>query len=328
MVIQDPPSGLLAAIVIDDTTLGPAAGGIRTRAYDDLVTAVHEAAGLARAMTIKCALAGLNAGGGKGVVVEHKGLDRAAAFAKLGEEIDKLDGAFRTAGDLGTTTADLEAMAETCRFVHTDEADLSRSVARGLLRCIEAMCRVKERDLEGLKVAVQGCGAIGAAVATTLAEAGVHVLVADVVAGRAEALAEAIGATAVPAPGILSADVDIVAPCAVGGVITERSVAGLRAWGVCGGANNVVADEAAEQALLDRGVMVVPDVLASAGAVVDGIGRTVMGLDDRVPLIDKLGETAERVIRESLETGVAASQVAERLAAERIRAALPPMDAA
>src|SRR5262245_21890897 len=117
-VVRDVRAGLEAVIVIDDTTLGPAAGGVRTRAYPSAIDAARDAARLAHAMTIKCALAGLDAGGGKAVVVDHAGLDRPRAFRALGEAVEALGGAFRTAGDLGTHAADLAAMAETTRYVH------------------------------------------------------------------------------------------------------------------------------------------------------------------------------------------------------------------
>jgi leucine dehydrogenase len=142
--IDDRASGLRAAIVIDTTTLGPAAGGVRTRAYASWDDAVADARALARAMTRKCALAGLDAGGGKAVVWDHGAWDREAGFARLGEAIESLGGAFRTAGDLGTTAADLAVMARRCQYVHTDEADLTGAVARGLAGCVEA-CLARRR---------------------------------------------------------------------------------------------------------------------------------------------------------------------------------------
>jgi leucine dehydrogenase len=102
---RDAASGLEAILVIDDVTLGPAAGGVRTRAYRSPEDALADAAALARAMTVKCALAGLPTGGGKCVVLDHAGLDRARGFRVLGERIAELGGLFRTAGDLGTTAA-------------------------------------------------------------------------------------------------------------------------------------------------------------------------------------------------------------------------------
>ena len=325
-VVRDPPSGLFAVVVIDDVRLGPAAGGVRTRAYPSLEAALCDAAALARAMTIKCALAGLDAGGGKAVVLDHPGLDRARGFAILGQRIDELGGLFRTAGDLGTTAADLAAMATRCRWVHGDERGLADAVARGLGRCVAACVAVHGGPapgagwpaLSGLRVAVQGCGAIGAAVARALSAAGARLLVADVDAGRAGALADAVGASVVGADAVLTADVDVVAPCATGGVITAEVATRLRAWAVCGAANNVLADADAGQALAARGVLFVPDVVASAGAVIEGIGQSVMGLRDRGPLIDGLGVTAQAL----LEAGRATGRPTAELAIERAQARL------
>ena len=320
-VVRDQPSGLRAVIVIDDVTLGPAAGGVRTRAYPTLGAALADGAALARAMTIKCALAGLDAGGGKAVVLDHPGLDRARAFAVLGERIDELGGLFRTAGDLGTTAADLAAMASRSRFVHTGERGLAAAVARGLAGCVAAAATVRGAEVAGLRVAVQGAGAIGAAVADELAARGARVIVADVDGERAAAVAARTGASVASPDAILDADVDVLAPCAVGGVIDEAVASRVRAWAVCGAANNLLAPGAAARVLHDRGVLVVPDVLASAGAVIDGIGATVMGLADRAPLIDGLAATAAALLADAAATGRTTTELAIERARARIAAA-------
>lgn len=323
---RDAASGLEAILVIDDVTLGPAAGGVRTRSYGSPEDALADAAALARAMTIKCALGGLAAGGGKCVVLDHAGLDRARAFRVLGERVAELGGLFRTAGDLGTTAADLAAMAAGCPWVHQDERGLADAVARGMLRCIEACAALRGASVAGLPVAgltvaVQGCGAIGAAVARALAAAGARLVVADLDAARARAVAIETGAAVVSPAEILAAPVDVLAPCALGGVIDDEVAGAVRAWAVCGAANNLLASPDAEDALLRRGVLVVPDVVASAGAVIEGIGYTVMLHPDRAPLIDALGATALRILEESRATGVRPSDIARRLARERIAAA-------
>ncbi|MCG8422676.1 MAG: 3-hydroxyacyl-CoA dehydrogenase NAD-binding domain-containing protein [Proteobacteria bacterium] len=317
---SDPPSGLRAVLVVDDWTLGRAAGGTRTRAYPSLAAAVDDAAHLARAMTLKCSLGGVDAGGAKVVVLDHPGLDRAAAFARLGQLIGELGGRFVTSGDLGTNVRDLEIMAEHCDHIHIGESDLSEATARGLLRCIEAVAeRAGKAGLAGLRVAVQGCGAIGSAVAKKLAQSGVEVLVADIDRDRAEALAADISARHVAADDILVADVDIVSPCAIGGVVTAGVVDRLRAWAVCGAANNIVADAGAEQRMQTRGILHVPDIIASAGAVVEGAGDVIMGLADRGHLIDRLGDTAGEILDESQRTGRPTGQLAQERAWARIR---------
>jgi leucine dehydrogenase len=332
--------------VLDDLTLGPGVGGIRTHPYGSLREGVVAAARLARAMTVKSALAGLDAGGAKAVVLDHAGLDRERAFEVLGERIEELAGLFRTAGDLGTTASDLAAVARTTRYVHTETETLSEAVAHGLVRCMEACVRAREAapiveaapvvgagdgaqvpgshegrppTLAGLRVAVEGCGVIGAAVAEELARAGATVLVADLDEGRARSVARDSGATVVPPAALWEAEVDIVAPCAMGGTVTERRASEVRAWAVCGAANNQLASEAVAEVLRGRDVLFVPDVIASAGAVIEGIGRTVMKLDDRTGLIDRLGETAFVVLSRAMAEHRSATGVAYELAEQRLR---------
>lgn len=302
--IHLPDHGLLAYVVLDSTVLGPAAGGVRTKAYETELAVAEDACRLARAMTYKCALGGLDAGGGKVVVRASPALKRPAAFAALGRAIDALDGDLRTAGDYGTTDADLAAMAS--RYVHTDTAHLTGAVARGVVRCAEAIADVKGRPgLSGLTAAVQGVGDIGAAVARALVEAGARVRVADVDAERAERVAEEIGAEVVAPEDVLYEDVDLLSPCAIGDVIGPDVGARLRAWAIVGGANNITTGRDVDVLLHRRGVTFVPDLLSSAGAVIEGIGRTVMGMgkEERLDLVDTLRHTARLVLEDAERTG-------------------------
>lgn len=320
VVVADRASGLRAFIAIDDTTLGPAVGGVRTMRYATSEDALADALALARAMTLKCSLAGLTAGGGKAVVLAHDGLDRRAAFRRLGEVIEELSGTFRTAGDLGTTAADLEVMASVCRYVHTDERGLAAAVARGLVACVEACAGVRGVELEGLRIVVQGAGSIGAAAARAFAALGLEVLLADVDEARARAVAASIDShvQVIAAEGALLVPADIVAPCAVGGVVTADVARSMRAWAVCGAANNALASPDVAGSLAARGVLHVPDPIASAGAVIDGIGASVMGLSDRGPLIDALGRTAREVLDGAIAAGRTPLEVAEHRARARI----------
>lgn len=315
----DEDSGLRAVVVLDDLTLGPAAGGTRTRAYASMADAVADAADLARAMTLKCAISGLDAGGGKAVILDRPGMDRPRAFARFGEFLEELGGLFRTAGDLGTTLEDLLAMARHSKFVVTAEADQSAASARTLLRSIEACAEIAgKRDLRGLRVAIQGCGSIGASAARALAEAGASLLVADVDGGRAAAVASATGASVVAPDEILVADCDVLSPCAIGGVLTPEVAEEVRAWAVCGAANNIVASPAAERRLQERGVLFVPDFIASAGAVILGVCRSIMHVTDHEQRIEAMRETARAVLAESRTSGRIATEIAEERAWARI----------
>ena len=319
-VFSEPAAGLRAFLVIDAVRGGLAAGGTRTRAYAAPIDAVRDACQLSRAMSLKCAIAGLQAGGAKMVVLNHPELDRAAAFRALGARVQDLGGVFHTAGDLGTTAADLAHMARTTEFVQTNESSLAAAVARGVQACAEACATTRgHADLRGLRVAVQGCGAIGAAVAASFAEAGSVLQVADLDPQAASRVAEATGARIVAPATILSADVDIVAPCATGGVLGRESVEALRAWAVCGAANNILADEKVGAMLVEREVLFVPDFIASAGAVIEGVCE-LQGREDAEALIQQLGTTTRAVLLEAADSGSSTTVVARRVAEARLHA--------
>jgi leucine dehydrogenase len=327
--ITDEEVGLQAFVVVDDTSLGPAAGGIRTRTYPSLGDALDDARALARSMTYKCALAGLQAGGGKGVVVDNPGLDRDRAFERLGSFIESLGGEMLTAGDLGTNSDDLAAMARQTRHVYTDEAGLSDAVGRGCLRAIEACVDVlgdcghgdHTATLAGLTVSVQGCGSVGSAVARAARAAGADLLVADLDTAVASRLAEETAGVAIAPEIALYADAEIVAPCAVGGVVTDDVAADTSTRAICGAANNILAAPAVEDRLIERGILYVPGPLSSSGAVIEGVGRFIMGLDDCGELIDRVRQTTRGVLHEAREQRCRAGDVARETALALIRAA-------
>jgi leucine dehydrogenase len=222
---------------------------------------------------------------------------------------------------LGTTARDLQSMASLSRYVHTDERNLAAAVGRGILRCIEACAAVRGVASSGLVVAIQGAGSIGASTARALSDAGMQIIIADIDDARAAQVASEIPNTRVVHPQrVLFERVDVIAPCAIGGVITQEVAQGMHAWAVCGGANNALASAEVAHVLAARRVLHVPDPIASAGAVIDGIGRSVMNLVDTTPLIDRLGDTAREVLEEADLTGKTPIEVAEIRARRRIDA--------
>jgi leucine dehydrogenase len=317
IVVSDPPSGLRAFIVIDDTTLGPAAGGVRTKRYASAREALEDAALLARAMTLKCAIAGLAHGGGKAVVMDHPGLHRELAFERLGQRIEELGGLFRTAGDLGTSETDLAAMARVTRYVSADGAVLAEAVAQGLIGCMQACADVAGKSLRGARVAIQGAGLIGRAAALAAVREGVRVIVSDLEPERAEQLAREVDGETCPASDILLADADIVAPCATGGVIDAEVAQHMKAWALCGAANNALGDPQAADILSSRGILHVPDPIASAGGVIRGLSDEAS--NHGTLLIRGLGATARLVLEASLRDRRTPQRIAEALAWERVR---------
>ena len=315
--IDRPEIGLTAFIVLDQPSFDISAGGVRTRAYPSIAAALDDAKALARAMTLKCALGGLPVGGAKAVVRLQDELRRDEAFIYLGKVVESLAGRFRTAGDLGTTEADLQLMASHTNFVHTNERELGRSVALGLVACVENVRteRFNEKP-SGLRVSVQGAGAIGSSVARELASGGYQVVISDLDAVKAAQT----GYTVVAAENALVSEVEILSPCAIGGVVSEHTWSKIRSRIICGAANNIVSSLDVHWHLHREGLIFVPDVVSSAGAVVDGIGESVLGMDDRTNLILSLGETAREVLALSKRNDIPPHLAAVELAASRISA--------
>ena len=303
-----PQAGLKAWLVLDDASLGPAAGGTRTWHYPSSRHALIDAMRLARAMTLKCSLANLDAGGGKLVVMASPSLDRELAFQALGQEIAGLP--FHTAGDMGTLGTDLQQMAAAGAKVNLDEAGLALATAQGVMACARACASRMGKDLSELRVAVQRSGNIGAAVARAFAGAGCSLLVADSDPHRARRLADELEASMVPAHELLTAPCDLVSPCAEGGAITAQAAHQLRAAAVCGAANNELGEGAAK-VLSQRGILHVPSLIASAGAVIRGLSG-----DDQK--IWALGDTAASVLEQAADEGRPALDIAEERAWERI----------
>ncbi|MGE0533247.1 MAG: Glu/Leu/Phe/Val dehydrogenase dimerization domain-containing protein [Hyphomonadaceae bacterium] len=319
LMLADEASGLRAFIAIDSLALGPAAGGIRTMPYGEEKKAIGDAVRLAAAMTLKCAVAGLDAGGGKTVVIDHPGMKRGAAFEQLGRFIQELRGLYYAAGDVGTTEDDLAAAARFTAYVHRGGPVLAEAAGQGVLRCMEACAQERGRDgVAGLRVAIQGCGAMGAGVARALHAAGARLVLADTDGARVTSLARELSAEIAPVEAILHADVDIVAPCALGGVITLESVRMLRAWAICGAANNQLANDDVGNRLAEREVFYVPDFLASAGAVISGMSASPA---DAAQRIDGLRETARTVLQHAAAARRLTAEVARAIAYARINAA-------
>jgi len=318
------PSGLRAITAIDDVTLGPGFGGIRTMAYPGTAEAIADAQRLAAAMTLKCAIAGLPAGGAKTVVIDHPGMNRPEAFRQLGRYIEDLAGLYRCAGDLGTTAEDLAHVGAFTRYVNTTGEQLGTSTGIGIVNCIRACADHRGLDgLAGLRVAIQGCGLIGAGVARMLRAAGAELILADVSAPRGEALARALDASSVPADAIFAQDVDVVAPCAVGHVIDAPVAAGLRAWAICGGANNQLTAPSVADMLQARGILYVPDFLASSGAVIDGVCVSLPGAETLEYRLARLYDTARTILKDADLSGESTLAVATRIARARIAAGRP-----
>ncbi|QMV65039.1 Glu/Leu/Phe/Val dehydrogenase [Pseudomonas berkeleyensis] len=270
---EDPASGLKAVIAIHNTRFGPALGGCRYLAYPDEQSAIADAIRLAQGMSYKAALAGIDHGGGKAVIIRPAHVkSRAALFEAFGRFIETLNGRYITAVDSGTSSADMDCIAQYTNHATStfSEGDPSPHTALGVFAGIRAtaQARLGSDDLEGLRVAVQGLGNVGFALAEALHAAGAELLVSDLDAGRVQLAVEQLGAHPIASEALLSTPCDILAPCGLGGVLNAQTVAHLRCAAVAGAANNQLASAGIADQLESRGILYAPDYVLNAGGLI------------------------------------------------------------
>jgi leucine dehydrogenase len=279
-VSRGPRSGAYTIIAVHSTALGPALGGCRMTTYAHPGAAVCDVLRLSAGMTFKAAVAGVDLGGGKGVICVEPGTElthelRDAMLLDFADAVELLGGRYITAEDVGTAPTDMRLIASrTEHVVGLPESlgglgDPSPYTALGVHAAIRVCVahRFGSAELAGRSAAVVGAGHVGEHLARMLAADGARVIVSDIDPSR-RALAAEIGATWMAPDEALLADVDVLAPCALGGVLDEATVAALRARIVCGAANNQLAHDALAVELARRGILYAPDFVANAGGLV------------------------------------------------------------
>jgi leucine dehydrogenase len=332
----DEASGLRGFIAIHSTARGPAAGGCRMWPYRDEQAAIDDALRLARAMSFKNAVADLDLGGGKSVIIGDARVAKTPAlFEAFGRAVDVLGGRYWAAEDVGVSPADLAHARRSTRFIaglegHPAAAgDPSPVTAEGVKRGIE-LCvrRVMGRDLDGVVVALQGVGHVGAYLADKLAAAGAQLVIADVDEAATRAVAARTGAWVVSPDAIFDAPADVFAPCALGGAINADTLLRLKARIIAGGANNQLADPAVGVALIARGMTYAPDFVINGGGIIS-IAAEIRALEaggaydpawvemKLARLVQTLDDVLERGVREHRPT----QDIAIAIAQARIDAA-------
>lgn len=321
---HDAASGLRSIIVIHDTRLGPALGGVRMWPYPDDDAALTDCLRLARGMTYKAAGAGVSLGGGKSVIIGDPRTDKSEALLRAhGRFIETLGGRYIPGIDVGTEMADLEVIGREAHRVSCVAGDPSPMTALGVLSGMRACAReiFGTGSLEGLRVAIQGAGHVGAQLARQLADEGAAVAVADIQPELAQSVADEVDAELVDSAEIARLPCDVFAPCALGGVLDAATIPRLDCRIVAGSANNVLA--AAEHArLLDEaGVLYAPDYVVNAGGLIfleeEMLGRDSQQAERRVRGVEQL---VERVIARAKADRVPTAQAADRVAEERLAA--------
>ena len=324
-LFTDRATGMRAIIAVHSTHLGPAAGGTRFWHYADDRMALTDALRLSRGMSYKNAMAGLPAGGGKAVILADaeriKTRGMLAAFARA---VDSLHGRYVTAQDVGMSESDMVTLSETTPHVAGlpgQGGDPGPYTARGVYLGVKAAAKraLGTDDIRGVRVAVQGVGSVGGGLARYLAADGAVLTLADVDGARAAALAEELGAVSVAADTIMTQEADIFSPCALGAILTESSVAGLRVKAVAGGANNQLATGAEGRMLADKGVLYAPDYVINAGGIINVL-RHIDGADDAAinARIDAIPARLHAVWDECDAGGKTPAEVADAMAQKLI----------
>lgn len=324
-VFEDRKTGLKAVIAVHSIHRGPAAGGTRFWHYADSNAAITDALRLSRGMSYKNAMADLPAGGGKAVILANparaKPQEMLDAFARA---VDSLGGKYITAQDVGMSEADMVSLSKVTDYVAGlphQGGDPGPYTARGVFLGVQAAAKhaLGTDDLRGVHVAIQGVGSVGGGLARYLAEQGAKLTLADVDAKRAGELAAELGGKAVAADVIMDVEADIFSPCALGAILTQSSVAGLKVNAVAGGANNQLATGPEGQMLADRGILYAPDYVINAGGIINVLRHIDSANDDEINRrIDAIPGRLAAIWAESDSSGITPAEVADNMAQKLI----------
>jgi leucine dehydrogenase len=326
VMCHDPAAGYRGILAIHSTVLGPALGGTRFWKYATDEEAIVDALRLARGMTYKNAVAGLNLGGGKSVIIgDNKTADRELIFRAHGRFVESLGGRYITAEDVGTSTADMDYVHMETDYVSGlagRSGDPSPVTAHGVFRAIQASA--KERwgsdDISGRTITVQGCGHVGYYLAKELHEAGAKLVVTDIDGERVKRVVTEFGARAVGTDEIYSVAADVFAPCALGAIINDKTIPMLKVEVVAGAANNVLLEERHGDALEQRSILYAPDYVANAGGVINVYSELAGWTSARAfRKADEIYDTVLKVFQIAKSDKIPTYVAADRLAEQRIK---------
>ena len=322
--------GLRAIIGIHSTALGPALGGVRLYPYASEDDAVRDVLRLSRGMTYKAAVAGLDLGGGKAVIIGDRSIKKEALFRAFGRHIASLGGRYITAEDMNTSVQDMSWIRRETQWVTGQEklaggsGDPSPVTAWGTYQGIRACLEVVygSPDVSGRTVAIQGIGSVGFHLARFLHEAGAKLLYSDVNERRLRSATEQFGGRVISQDEFYSAECDVLAPCAIGGIINSRTIPMLRAPIIAGAANNQLDDETRDgEALEKAGITYAPDYVINAGGLIN-VYAELKRLPAEMAMNDagKIFNTVKQVINKARAQGITTTAASNQVAEERIEA--------
>jgi valine dehydrogenase (NAD+) len=326
---QDPASGLRAIIAIYSTALGPALGGTRFYPYASEDEALSDVLNLAKAMAYKAAVAGLDLGGGKAVIIGDPATDKTEPLLRAyGRMVQSLGGRYLTACDIGTYVEDMDVVARECSFVtgrspeHGGAGDSAVLTAYGVFQGMRAAAEHTwgTPSLAGRRVGIAGVGKVGRYLVEHVLDDGGSVVITDVdEAAIARVVAARPQVDVVDAEQLVAAEMDVYAPCALGGALTDDTVPRLRAQVVCGAANNQLDHPGIEKMVADRGILYAPDYVVNSGGLIQ-VADEIEGFSEPRARRKAAGiyQTTKRVFGLAADEGVPPAVAADRLAERRM----------
>lgn len=321
---HDADSGLKAIIAIHNSNLGPATGGCRMFPYASDDEALSDVLRLSRGMTYKSALAGLPFGGGKSVIIGDPQRDKSRELLlAMGDFIESHSGRYTVAEDSGTTAADMAVIAERSEYVSGlikgDEqgGDPSPSTAYGVFLGIRSAVEYRfGRDLDGIRVGVQGVGNVGYHLAKRLVEAGAKVYACDVNASNLQRAVSQLGVVALSTEALMTADIDVFSPCAMGGVITATNIATMKAKVIAGAANNQLCNGNMGDLLSAQGIVYAPDYVINAGGIIDVYYQLLAQRNQETVHnhVGRIANTLATIFKRADQEGMATNRIADLMA--------------
>ena len=323
-------TGLRAIVAIHSTTLGPSLGGTRFYPYPSEDAALEDVVRLAKGMTYKAAVAGLDLGGGKAVILGDPATDRTEGMMRAyGRFVDSLGGRYITAEDVGTTQADMDLIRrETTRVTGVSvelggSGDPSAATAYGLLHAMKAVSNHlwEATSLTGRHVVVSGVGKVGSSLVRHLVEERVKVTVADVNAAAVERMVEQYGVEATDVATAHTVPCDIFSPCALGGTLNSGTIPQLRCAAIVGSANNQLAEPTGGKLIADAGVVYAPDYVVNAGGIInlaEELSPRGYQADRAAAAVGRIYETTTMVLRTAATEGITTAEAADRVAERRM----------
>lgn len=333
MVIRrDAPTDAWIIIAIHSTRLGPAAGGTRMKSYLDVPAALQDALRLAEGMTYKMAAAELPRGGGKAVIALPPDFDTAARpslLRRYGELIHQLGGTYHTGPDVGTSSEDMDLIAETgAPYVHARTASRGGSGSSGPATALGVYSGIQatwewisaQTSLAGVRVLVQGAGTVGGPLMDRLLEAGAQVSFSDVEETVVRRYRDERGLTFVPPEQVYETECDIFAPCALGGVLNRETIPRLKCRAVAGSANNQLAEPEDAERLWARGILYAPDFVVNAGGAIALTGLEALGWPETEAesRVKEIGPRLRRIYEMAAAQGITTEAAARKMAEARL----------